>query len=122
MVPNTESVDLKSNVLVWLCYINKKMTIIMKIKGVTRHRGQPTVGTSKAHPTGEFVIVAKFGGHGLRHLASKLLSVVRQLGRKTKILNFLKFSIWPLVAINNYALNATFGFGNTKTIPQVFFS
>ena len=25
----------------------------------------------KAHPTGEFIIVAKFGGHVLRHLASR---------------------------------------------------
>jgi len=32
----------------------------------------------KAHLTGEFVIVAKFGGHALRHLASKLANVVRQ--------------------------------------------
>ena len=27
----------------------------------------------KAHLTGEFVIVAKFGGHALRHLASRLV-------------------------------------------------
>jgi len=25
----------------------------------------------KAHPTGEFIVVAKFGGHVLRHLASR---------------------------------------------------
>ena len=31
----------------------------------------------KAHLTGEFVIVAKFGGHTLRHLASRLANVVR---------------------------------------------
>jgi len=32
----------------------------------------------KAHLTGEFVIVAKFGGHALRHhLASRLPNVVR---------------------------------------------
>jgi len=35
----------------------------------------------KAHLTGEFVIVAKFGGHALRHLASRLANVVRQGGR-----------------------------------------
>ena len=36
----------------------------------------------KAHPTGEFVIVAKFGGHALRHLASRLANVIRQGGRE----------------------------------------
>jgi len=30
----------------------------------------------KAHFTGEFVIVAKFGGHALRHLASRLANVM----------------------------------------------
>jgi len=36
----------------------------------------------KAHLTGEFVIVAKFGGHALRHLASRLVNVIRQGGRE----------------------------------------
>jgi len=36
----------------------------------------------KAHLTGEFVIVAKFGHHALRHLASSLVNVVRQGGRE----------------------------------------
>jgi len=35
----------------------------------------------KAHLTGEFVIFAKFGGHVLRHLASRLANVIRQGGR-----------------------------------------
>jgi len=35
----------------------------------------------KAHPTGEFVIMAKFGGHVLRYLASRLANVIRQGGR-----------------------------------------
>jgi len=35
----------------------------------------------KAHLTGEFVIVAKFGGHALRRLASRLVNVIRQGGR-----------------------------------------
>jgi len=34
----------------------------------------------KAHPTSEFVIVAKFGGHTLRYLASRLANVIRQGG------------------------------------------
>jgi len=38
----------------------------------------------KAHITGEFVIVAKFGGHALRHLASRVANAVRQGGRQTK--------------------------------------
>jgi len=35
----------------------------------------------KAHLTGEFVTVAKFGGHTLRHLASRFVNVVREGGR-----------------------------------------
>jgi len=35
----------------------------------------------KAHLTVEFVVVAKFGGHALHHLASRLVNVVRQGGR-----------------------------------------
>jgi len=50
----------------------------------------------KAHLTGEVVIVAKFGGHALCHLASRLANVVRQGGRQTKNLVlavFLKICI-----------------------------
>jgi len=36
----------------------------------------------KAHPTGEFVIVAKCGGHVLRWLASMLTNVIRKGGRE----------------------------------------
>ena len=32
----------------------------------------------KAHLIGEFVTVAKFGGHALRHLASRLVNVIRE--------------------------------------------
>jgi len=38
----------------------------------------------KAHLTGEFVIVAKYGGHVLCCLASRLVNVIRQGGRQTK--------------------------------------
>jgi len=31
-----------------------------------------------AHRTGEFVTVAKFGGHALRHLAYRLVNVIEQ--------------------------------------------
>jgi len=46
-----------------------------------RRRGQIFIGTSKANLTGEFVIVAKFGRHALRYLASRLANVIRQGGR-----------------------------------------
>ena len=36
----------------------------------------------KVHLTGEFVIVAKFGGHALHHLASRLANVIREGGRE----------------------------------------
>ena len=35
----------------------------------------------KAHLTGESIIVTKFGGYALRHLASRLVNVIRQGGR-----------------------------------------
>jgi len=35
----------------------------------------------KAYPSGEFVIVTKFGSHVLRRLASWLANVIRQGGR-----------------------------------------
>jgi len=43
-------------------------------------RGQILVGTSKG--TGELIILAKFGGHALHHLASRLTNVIRQGGRQ----------------------------------------
>jgi len=36
----------------------------------------------KAHLTGKFVIVAKFGGHALCCLASRLMNVIREGGRQ----------------------------------------
>jgi len=36
----------------------------------------------KAHLTGEFIIVAKFGSHALHHLVSRLANVIRQGGRQ----------------------------------------
>jgi len=42
-----------------------------------RHLSEP----QKAYLSGEFVIVAKFGGHALRHLASRLANIIRQGGR-----------------------------------------
>ena len=54
-------------------------TTQMKVSAEDRHAhlSEP----QKAHLTGEFVIVEKFGGHVLRHLASRLANVIRQAGR-----------------------------------------
>jgi len=57
--------------------MKKKKTIQMKRNTDDRYSSEP----QKAHLTGEFVIVAKFGGHVLRHLASRLVNVIRQGGR-----------------------------------------
>jgi len=65
-----------------LCYIEKKTTETLKIKEGTRRRGQTNVEPEKAHSTGEFVIVTKFGNHELRRLASSLSNVIRQAGRQ----------------------------------------
>ena len=44
--------------------------------------GRQTLEPEKAHPTGEFVIVAKFVDRVLRRLASSLSNVIRQVGRQ----------------------------------------
>ena len=71
----------KINMQVWLSYMKKAtITIQMKRKyGGTedRYSSEP----QKAHLIGEFVIMAKFGGHALRHLASRLANMVRKGGR-----------------------------------------
>ena len=46
--------------------------------------GRQTSEPEKAHPTGEFVIVAKFGDRVLHRLASNLLNVIRQAGRQAE--------------------------------------
>ena len=70
------------NVSLWLCNMNKKMTIILLKK--RKEQGIQSIQTlelEKAHFTGEFVIRAKVGGHVLRHLVSTLSNVIRQEGR-----------------------------------------
>ena len=58
------------------------MTIILKIKKKEQGtEGRQTLEHEKVHPTSEFAIVAKFGDHLLRCLASSLLNVIRQAGR-----------------------------------------
>ena len=69
----------------------------MKIKGT---EGKYSSEPEKAHPTGEFIIVAKLSGHVLGCLASSLSILVKQVGRQTKIsLQALDNSICHLVAI-----------------------
>jgi len=54
-----------------------------KDKRITRRRGQVySLEPGETHPIGEFVIVAKFNGRVLCHLASRLACVIRQGGRK----------------------------------------
>jgi len=56
----------------------EETTITLQMKG--KSMAQRT-DIQKAHLTGKFVIVAKFGGHALRRLASRLANVVREGGR-----------------------------------------
>ena len=62
--------------------------------------GRQTSEPEKAHPMSEFVIVAKFGGHVLRRLASSLLNMIRQAGRQKFQFRWLfwnsVFGIWLL--------------------------
>jgi len=73
----------KINTQVWLSYMMKKTTITIQMKKKKEYGAEDRDSSEpqKKHLTGEFVIVAKFGGHALRHLASKLANVIRQGGR-----------------------------------------
>ena len=71
MVPNTKSVDQKK--------INTGMAFLHEEEDDHNHKDEEieyvaedrySSEPQKAHPTGEFVIVAKFGGHALRPLFS----------------------------------------------------
>ena len=70
----------KINTQVWLSYMKKKTTITIQMKGKSIVQRIDTCRNLKRHT--EFVIVAKFGGHKLCHLASRLANVVRQGGRQ----------------------------------------
>ena len=60
--------------------------------------GRQTLDHEKAHSTGEFVIVAKFGDHVLSRLASSLSNLIKQAGRQADEnlvkMNVLVFGIW----------------------------
>jgi len=73
----------------------------------------------KAHPTGEFIVVTKFGGHVLRRLASTLANMIRQGGRQTKNLVLVTFkkSILKLLLYNCCTVLCTMsGFSNVKAV------
>ena len=84
----------KINTQVWLSYMKKKTTITIKMK---RKSMAQRTDTHRNHLTGEFVIMAKFGGHALRHLASRLANVIRQGGKQTKNLVLVKQSVLKLL-------------------------
>jgi len=72
----------------------------------------------KAHFTGEFVIVAKFGDHVLHRLASCLSNAIRQVDKQAKIPLQVTLLRIQCLAFDNYlvVLNAIFGFGSARTI------
>jgi len=72
---------LKINMQVWLPYMKNKTTITLQMKGKSMAQRTDICRNQKAHLTGEFVILGKFGDHALRHLASRLANVGRQGGR-----------------------------------------
>jgi len=75
VAPNTKVSIPKINMQVWLSYMKKKTNITIQMKGKSMAQRTDTCRNLKRHI--EFVIVAKFGGHTLRHLASRLANVVR---------------------------------------------
>ena len=50
----------------------------LKIKEKTRRTGHTLIGTPKAYPTSEFVVVASNGDHALLRLGSRLATVVSE--------------------------------------------
>ena len=74
----------------------------------------------KAHPTGEFVIVPKFGGNVLHCLASSLSNMIRQASRQadenSSLGDFFRIQYWHLHGYYFVVLNAIFGFVSAKAI------
>jgi len=102
--------------------MKKKTTITLQMKGKSmaqriRYLSEP----QKAHLTGEFVIVGKFGGHALRCLASRLANVVRQGGRQTKNLVLAIFFKNPYLSFNNCCIILCTISGFIVTSKQVLF-
>jgi len=74
----------------------------------------------KAHLTGGFVIVAKFGGHALHHLASRLANVIGHWGRQGGRLkpSFSDFFKNPYLSFYNccIVLYTISGFSDVKAV------
>jgi len=114
VAPNTKSVDPKNQ--------HTDMTFLHEEEDDHTHTDErKEYGTEnryssepqKAHLTGEFIIVAKFGGRALRHLASRLANVVRQGGRlKTDFLKNPYSSFYNCCII----LCTISGFKNVKAV------
>jgi len=80
VVPNTKIVNPK-NLHAGMASLHKEEDV-HNTTDERKEYGAEDRYSQKAHLTGEFVIVGKFGGHALRHLASRPAIVVRQGGRK----------------------------------------
>ena len=92
VAPNTEKCQSKKiNAQVWLCYMKKKVTTSLKHER-KQWGAEDRYSLEPEKPTGEFVIVAKFGGHALCRLASRLANVEggREADEKFSFSNFLK--------------------------------
>ena len=117
----------KINLSLWFCCIKKKMTIILKIKEGTRHRGQTNCRTRNGIFKWWFFNCGKVWWPcvvPLRCLASILSNVIRKVGSKRNFqFRWLFFKIQHL-AFGNYlvVLNAIFGYVSAKTIPWMCFS
>ena len=59
----------------------------------------------KVHLTGEFIIVEKFSGHVLRHLASRLANVIRQADEKPSFSDLQKQICTSIIVALVYALH-----------------
>jgi len=96
VAPNTKVLILKINTQVWLSYIEDHNTKDERKEygAKDRYLSEPQKGTSH-------VIVTKFGGHALHHLAFRLANVVRQGGRQTKnlVLAIFKKSTFKLLQL-----------------------
>jgi len=95
--------------------MKNKATTNIKIK--RRNKEQGTDTPQKAHPTGKFVIVAKFGGHVSRHSASRLANVIRQGDREGDRLksNFFKNSYLSFFSCCTVLCTIS-GFSNVRAV------
>ena len=59
----------------------RKVNVSLWLVVTKEQQGQTTLESEKAHITGEFVIVTKYGDHVLCCLSSSLSNVIRQVGR-----------------------------------------